>query len=62
MASFNRVPKGFRAPGIRSKICRAPGFQDKNIGALGLQNISFGAPGFTVIKYSGLQALKSSGL
>ena len=29
-------PKGFRAPGLRSKICGAPGLQDKNIGVLGL--------------------------
>ena len=38
------------------------GLWDKNIGTPGLHNISSGAPGFTVIKYSGLQALKSSGL
>ena len=54
--------KGFRAPGLQPKICEAPGLWDKNIGAPGLHNISCGAPGFTVIKYSGLQALKSSGL
>ena len=37
-----RVPKGFRAPGPRSKISGAPGLQDKNIGAPGLHDISFG--------------------
>ena len=47
---FFRVPKGFRAPGLRPKICRDPGLQHKNIGAPGLHSISFGAPGFTVIK------------
>ena len=57
-----RVPKGFRASGLRPKMCGTPGLQDKNIGAPGLHNISFGAPGFTVIKYSGLQVSKSSGL
>ena len=58
-----RVPKRFRAPGLQPKIiCGATGLQDKNIGAPGLHNVSFGALGFSVIKYSGLQISKSSGL
>ena len=57
-----RVPKGYRAPGLRPKTSGAPGLQGKNIGAPGLHNISFGAQGFTVIKYSGLQVSKFSGL
>ena len=31
-----RVPKGFRAPGLRPKKCRAPGLQDGKFGALRL--------------------------
>ena len=50
-----RVPKGFRAPGLRSKISGAPGLQDKNIRAPGLHSIPSGALGFTVIKYLRLQ-------
>ena len=57
-----RVPKGFRPPGLRPKICRAPELQDKNIGAPRLHNISFGAPRFTVIRYSGFEVSKFSGL
>jgi len=31
-----RVPKGFRASGLRAIKCRGPGLQDGKIGALGL--------------------------
>ena len=33
---IGRVPKGFRAPGLRAKNCRAPGLQDSTIGGLWL--------------------------
>ena len=33
---LDRVPKGFRAPGLRPKKCRAPGLQDGKFRALGL--------------------------
>jgi len=44
-----RVPKGFRAPGLRPKKCRAPGLQDENFRALGLHIICFRAPGSTLV-------------
>jgi len=34
--SLLRLPKGFKAPGLRPKKCRAPGLQDGKFGALGL--------------------------
>ena len=58
---FSGPQRGLELQGSSLKICRAPGLQDRNIAAPGLHNISFEAPGFTVIKYSGLQASKSSG-
>ena len=48
ISSFIRVPKGFRAPGLRPKKCRAPGLQDENFRALGLHIICFRAPGSVV--------------
>ena len=45
----DRVPKGFRFPGLRAKKCRAPGLQDENFRALGLHIICFRSPGSTVV-------------
>ena len=39
---INRVPKGFKAPGLWGKKCRAPGLQDRKTGALGLQGCILG--------------------
>ena len=56
---LSRVPKGFRAPGLRAKKCRAPGPQYRKIGALGLHNCTLGDP---ISKLSGLQVVKGFGL